>query len=51
LQNPGETELHRACGGDARRIKRSDDDTDNSRRLTQGFNRTISTSRLRSQGW
>jgi hypothetical protein len=56
LQNPGEIELHRACAGDAGRFERRDNDTDNSRRLTRGFNHTISTSRLRSsrlrsQGW
>jgi hypothetical protein len=51
LQNPGEIERYRACAGDERRIRRGDSDTDDSRRLTQGFNLTISTSRLRSQGW
>jgi hypothetical protein len=49
LQNPDEIERHCACAGGARRIGRSDNDTDendtdNSRRLAQGFDRTISTS-------
>jgi hypothetical protein len=51
LQNPDEIERHRACAGDARRIRRSDNDTDNSRRLAQGFNLKISTSTLRYQGF
>jgi hypothetical protein len=44
LQNPGEIERHHTCAGDARRSGRSDDDTDNSRRLVQSFYRRLSTS-------
>jgi hypothetical protein len=44
LQNPGEIEPQHICAGDARRSGRRDNDTDNSRRLAQGFDRTISTS-------
>jgi len=46
LQNPGEIEPHRAGADGARCIGRSDDNIGNSRRLTQDFNRTISTSRF-----